>query len=264
MPGIRPIRIVFMAAALLVVALTPVFAQTSAQPSSQPLTPPIYLLEALRPLRVGDEVAGSLQRGDGQNFKDGSYLDLYLVRGVSGERLTLELDSNAFDAMMLLFDAFGNLVASDDDSGGNSNALLEYTLPAAGNYLVVATSWSASEGSYTLRRLDPAAILAQAQPIRVGESIEGTLAGSAVRYRLVLEGPGALEMIVRSEAFDTTLRLLDADGEEIAFDDDGFGEGTDSMLFQRLGAGTYYLVVDGFGFAEGPFELSTELFKPEN
>src|SRR5690606_37759845 len=51
----------------------------------QPLVVPHYYAFQLAELQPGAEVAGELTESDGQNFKDGSRVDLYVLGAVAGE-----------------------------------------------------------------------------------------------------------------------------------------------------------------------------------
>tara|TARA_R110002124_G_scaffold237026_2_gene402239 strand:- start:383 stop:2236 length:1854 start_codon:yes stop_codon:yes gene_type:complete len=80
------------------------------------------------------------------------------------------------------------------------------------------------------------------EAIRIGASVTGTLdeadaiaADEGYRYddyRFTARTGQRLDIIMRSEAFDTYLGLYSAesDADELQGDDDGFGEGTDSRL----------------------------------
>jgi hypothetical protein len=65
----------------------------------------------------------------------------------------------------------------DDDSGGGTDARLRFRVPATGSYYLVAQAYSEGEGggySLTLEVAAPARP-ATPQPIRVGETLSGTL-----------------------------------------------------------------------------------------
>ena len=81
-----------------------------------------------------------------------SYLtDRYRIFLRSGERLTLRLESSAFDAYLRLFNPSGTQVAFNDDGGGGNDALLSYTASTTGAFTIRATSFhQGSGGPYTL------------------------------------------------------------------------------------------------------------------
>jgi len=66
--------------------------------------------------------------------------------------LHIEMDSDSLDAYLELLDDKGNVVDTDDDSGGGTNALLT-TMVEAGTYYVVAKPFvdkGYAMGSYVL------------------------------------------------------------------------------------------------------------------
>lgn len=86
----------------------------------------------------------------------GAYYDHFFLVLYPGQTVTLAMNSTAFDAVLQLLDLTSPLdtvVASDDNSGGGTNALLSYTHPAsiATTYAVwAATSAQGQTGPYTL------------------------------------------------------------------------------------------------------------------
>jgi hypothetical protein len=98
--------------------------------------------------------------------------------------------------------------------------------------------------------------------IAVGETVEGELSADepAFAYTLTVEDLTDITATLISDDFDCYLVLLDEDGDEIAFDDDGAGS-LDSRITYSLDAGTYTLVAQSYGYrngsvgAEGEFTL---------
>ena len=61
------------------------------------------------------------------------------------------MTSDAIDPYLILLDADGQELVTDDDSGGNQNALIRIPLPRTGTYRVIANTYVfASEGEYLL------------------------------------------------------------------------------------------------------------------
>ena len=81
---------------------------------------------------------------------NGSYIDIYEVAGQAGDRITIELESDEFDAHLMV-NYRQQAVASDHDSGSLNNALIAITLPADGTYQVgVQAQQTGSLGRYRL------------------------------------------------------------------------------------------------------------------
>jgi uncharacterized protein (TIGR03437 family) len=102
-------------------------------------------------IAVGQTVNGTLSATSGRSAGcAGCYADLYQFTVSSAQPLVIGLNSTAFDAYLRVLDAGGATVATDDDSGGGTNALISRTF-AAGIYRVEATSYSSAKaGAYTL------------------------------------------------------------------------------------------------------------------
>lgn len=98
-------------------------------------------------LANGDCTVAMLDPSSGDN----SFVDPYRVTLPAPGTLTVELDSAAFDAFLVLASTdLQALVSLDDDSGGGTNARITTTI-AAGTYAVLANSFAPGEtGPYTL------------------------------------------------------------------------------------------------------------------
>ncbi|KQS55587.1 hypothetical protein ASG17_05815 [Brevundimonas sp. Leaf363] len=103
-------------------------------------------------LMVGGDVSGRLASGSSQ-LRSGEYADGYALRGRRGDRLDLRLTSTQFDPYLFITGPGDFTAANDDDDSGEdgTNSRLIVTLPADGEYRVVATSYKAGEtGGYRL------------------------------------------------------------------------------------------------------------------
>lgn len=84
---------------------------------------------------------------------DGFYADDYLVVLQPGQTLNLRMESTAVDAFLVLYDQFGDVIATDDDSAGGNNALLSYRNAGTSAALFIAeasTFDAGASGAYTL------------------------------------------------------------------------------------------------------------------
>ncbi len=95
-------------------------------------------------------VEGQLDRNS-EVMEDGSYFAAHPFEGTAGQRVVIDLASQAFDAYLLLLDSSGNKIAENDNADNSRNAQISIVLPATGNYIIIANSRNAGEtGSYTL------------------------------------------------------------------------------------------------------------------
>jgi uncharacterized protein (TIGR03437 family) len=105
---------------------------------------------AAQAINYGATINGSLAAGDVQTAA-GVYLDAYSFTGAAGDRVQIRMSSSAFDSFLLLNSNDGDFVIADDNSGGGQSALVDFTLPAAGTYVIIATSFAPNRtGDYTL------------------------------------------------------------------------------------------------------------------
>lgn len=109
-------------------ALLPLAA--SAQVSSQPLT-------------LGQTVSTTLTVSDPVYAERGTHYRGYSFSGAAGDRVELRVASESMDTYLILLGPDGLEVARDDDSGGNLDARVVVSLPSAGPYTLVATTFGA-------------------------------------------------------------------------------------------------------------------------
>ena len=74
----------------------------------------------------------------------------------AGQRLIVTMLSGDMDAYLRVVQRDGSTIASDDDGAGGTDARVEFEAPAAGDYLIVATTFSSGEeGSYQIHLHEP-------------------------------------------------------------------------------------------------------------
>jgi hypothetical protein len=245
-----------------------------------PLAQPVAALPAYRTGTIGDEPAGALD------------VDCYGVPVSAGQTVGFDVDAAelgyGFDALLRLFDAAGTELAvsedaTDPDSGlASSDPYIRHTFGAAGTYYV-AVSGSPNDayapfvevsgiggdtGGYTLRIRglgslgDTNGTLATAGPVippavvsaEVGDEPAGDLDVDLYRFT-VTAGQSAEFDIDADEAgsgLDAVVRLFDAAGTELAWNDDGVDPDTGAwsldpwLRYDFDAAGTYFLGVSGY------------------
>ena len=108
---------------------------------------------ASRFIGVGQSQQGSLTRSDVLRSSDSTYAQDWTIQGRAGQTITIDLESDAFDAYLMLLGPgiTGGRDFQDDDSGGSCNARLTATFPQTGEYeIVVNTADHYATGSFTL------------------------------------------------------------------------------------------------------------------
>lgn len=174
------------------------------------------------------------------------------VRTTDDNRYTLEvtelsevsiaLNSSNFDALL---EVSGNgVVVNDDDSGGNTNALVS-TLLEPGTYTLVAGSYGGN-GMFTLGvELSPMnGEMRSSGELRPGDEVNARLeSGHILSYELVIETGRQVRIDAGSGMVDTLLYLR---GNELNLVDDDGGENSNSLIEQHLEPGRYQLEVRSY------------------
>lgn len=101
-------------------------------------------------IATGQWVDGRLEPGD-ETREDGSYQDLHRFEVRAGERVTVTVESDDFDAILWVTGP-GSFSEFNDDAEGR-NPRISATLPAAGTYTAIVNSFGAgaTEGAYRIR-----------------------------------------------------------------------------------------------------------------
>ncbi len=222
---------------------------------------------AAAPIEMGGRAEGVLAETDRLDDDRDRFYDVYTFRGSAGQRISASLASPSFDAYLVL----GRMengrmvrVASDDDGGRGTDALLRRTLTEDGEYVLHASSFGPDgAGPYQLALEErPAPSAATRRPLAVGATARGELdegdftveSDGSYFEEWSFSGSAGQEVVVRmgSDDFDTYLsvgRMQDGEFRELGSNDDG-DEGTDSMLELTLPADGEY-VVRANSFAAG-------------
>lgn len=107
-------------------------------------------LPAIGTLTPGSEATG-LMSGDDPVVGDERRGQVWLLEATAGQRATIELRSDAFDAFLYVAGPGLDQPLSDDDSAGQLNSSITLTFPESGSYRVIASALDAMpSGPYTL------------------------------------------------------------------------------------------------------------------
>ena len=85
---------------------------------------------------------------------DSSY-DNWWFTAPPGTHINIILQSKEFNGYLGLYDALGNLVASDDNSYGDNDAQINMDLPSDGTFYIHVSTADLNKGNYTLSINDP-------------------------------------------------------------------------------------------------------------
>ena len=178
--------------------------------------------------------------------------------------------SDSLDTVLTLVDAGGMIVAQNDDRGdGSLNSQLVFQAPAAGQYSVeLGTFDGSSYGDLVLSMaLDPLAEVPfdfDAVERTPFAEYTGTIDGRETEFDYPLELAAGETILALAEAIngdlDTVLRLVGADGNPVALNDDrGDGSLNSAIAFTALEAGPYTLELRRYRSGESSGDFVLEL-----
>jgi hypothetical protein len=220
-------------------------------------------------LDLSDEPSGGGDVAYGETvvgILPGSGVHTWTFDGRGGDEVRIEMNAadsdGALDPYLDLYSPDDELLISDDDSGGNLNALIDYyILPQDGVYQIVASDISGNPGAYELTL--------KLTELRVAGSLEyGHVVTAALeeggRHHWLFEGQqGEVVTILMNaldEELDAYLELFAPTGERLITDDDS-GGGTDPAVVEFLlpASGAYRIVARGYDIEDaGGYTLQVE------
>ena len=191
------------------------------------------------------------------------YADFYQFEGRKDEIVTVRLErtpGSALDPVVALTDALLTEIASDDDSAGQQNSLInQFVLPEDGVYYVIATRYQreagTSTGPYrlTLTREGSAfeGVLPAVPRLDYGTATIGQVTDATPETLYAFIGSAGdviTASMLRSDGnLDPLLVLLDANQNELARDDDSGGSQNARIdRFTLPETGVYYLKATRF------------------
>lgn len=217
------------------------------------------LAQSAPPLSVGTGVEGQIADGDAVVAGDLYRYDDYSLSLRAGQRIEAVMRSDAFDAFLEVFRAGEETaIDSDDDGlGDGTDSRLRFTAEVSGAYVLRARPLSGLEGgdySLSLAERPPAGRAPRPTRIRLGQSLEGDLAGGdpetedglaydAFAFR-AREGD-RFRIDLTADAFDPVVRvgrLRGGEFDELAMNDDGPATGLNSSLFFVAPAAGDYII----------------------
>lgn len=188
----------------------------------------------------------------------------YTLQATTGQLLIANLSSEEFDPEVYVGQA-GATITSDDDSGGDNNALLAYVVQADGTYEFTVDAWSSdAAGAFTLQ-VD----VVEPTMLPFGETVTMTPPDAETLFMYgVIEATADTVVHINASTTnpegedDMLVVLIGTDGQEIERDDD---DGPDNnALIRRVvlpDNGLYLVQVSSFGrddFIIDPVEILVE------
>jgi hypothetical protein len=206
-----------------------------------------FSIDGATPVALDEPVEGGLDSADD--------IDVFVFEAVDGELYEIRVSAGTMDdPTVTLYDADGLQLAYNDDSAGSLEPLLYWQAPSTDPFYLEVGGYGA--GSYTLTIAvsdsvdDHADSLAGATEVEMGAAVDGVLdydgdvdlfVFDAVEDELYELGvwPGTLA--------DPTLTLYDADGLQMAYNDDSAGSLAPRLHRRAESTGPLYVEVAGYG-----------------
>ncbi len=209
-------------------------------------------------IAYGDSVRGRIDNPDSGV--------MYYFEAQRGDSVTISAESNAMDVYLRLADSNGDLLAENDDvSGNNTNARINFDVPADGQYVVVVLGYD--PGAYVLSVLADGGSSSggATQPTSDGTTLNygDQVSGQAfnmdkpVTYLFSGNANDHITINVSSDSVDTYLVLADSAGNTLAENDDISSDDVNSQIDYTLPANGDYLI-GVFAYEAGPFTLGLE------
>jgi hypothetical protein len=173
--------------------------------------------------------------------------------------------NGSLDSFLVLTNAGGQEIASDDDSGGGQNAALQnFVIPADGTYYIIATRADREQGKTVGRFKLEFQALGNAfdgvqpgvQRITYGTTITGRIDDTTPEVLYAFRGEAGdivtLSMNRGDGDLDAQLSLLNSDQKQLVLDDDsGGGQNARIARYVLPKAGIYYVKAARFSGKDG-------------
>lgn len=205
--------------------------------------------------------------------------DIFAISLQAGQNYVFTLNRAASaglsDPVLRLLGSSGSVIATNDDFGGSLNSRISYTASSSGTFYLDARGYGSNTGSYTLASTGtpPAATDDYRDSVTdLSAPLGALVAGTASSGRIETSGDKDLFSftVAAGETYvfnlsnasgsgslaDPLLRLLDANGGQIAINDD-FGGGRNSQItYTAAASGTVYLEAGGYQTGTGAYTLA--------
>jgi hypothetical protein len=200
-------------------------------------------------------------------------IDWYVFRIPEDGAFVTMFTTGSMDTLMELHDADGTMLADDDDSGDNANAMIKVALPA-GEYYLRVSEYDGAFGTYGIQltairpnaadQYEPDDDRGQARSIELdGQPQLRSFSHPADQdwVLMTVTTQGTYSIHTRATArndLDTYIELYDARGNKLDEDDDS-GDAYDALLQVDLEPGSYYIKItqlDSHVPGDGQYELT--------
>jgi len=222
---------------------------------------------ALTSAQGGNGVLG----GSDPRDSSGSFYDDYRFRLDAGQRIRAAASRPSGSQLDPVLEVYGpgggQALAANDDGGGFPNALLEFTAPRSGTYVVRVRSYGNSTGAYDFRiepltQLSATVSLGAVNNGRFDNSVPRNGSVHYIDYEVQLRAGQDIVLRMSSDAFDTVIQVFAAGsegGSPLAVNDDFGGTLNSALLFRAPRDGTYIVRATELSHGDGAFVLRSTI-----
>lgn len=209
-------------------------------------------------VRLGDRLEASLGSGDA-SLATGELADYYVLSATPGSSYTVQMASTAVDSFLMITGPNGESL-TNDDSGGSLDSEVVITPTSAGDWTIVATTYSPGmSGAYELKVLPPTrpsvAVPGAAPATGTDRTEHGALAaGDSTltsgeffdEYDFDWPAGTAIHLEANSTTFDTYLILRTPSGRQTDNDDRRPGDLNAAIDFVVTEPGPHRVLVTSY------------------
>jgi len=167
-------------------------------------------------------------------------LALHYVKLTAGTMYAIDILDADFTAGLVLEDLFGNVLATDMDYYDDLYGIIMFTPRTSGEYRLTVESKSGTPGFYSIRVREMPMVV----DVRSELTPSNPMAQDAFMsvHPLSMTAGRRYVMDLRSDEFDTFLKVLDPQGVIVAFADEGDATRTRRVVFTPTRTATYHIV----------------------
>lgn len=183
---------------------------------------------------------------------------VYLVQFQGGKRYRLEMSGKEVDSFLVVQDAASKQLAFNDDGAGFPNALLTFDVIKGATYKVFAAAFrKTGEFNLTIKEDGEAKVHDVGSGLKLKGKYTPPTGPQNFLVNLAQGKTYVIDLITANpKEFDPFLRILDAEGKELAHDDDGGGIPNARLTFTPPTTGVYQLQARAFlNMGSGEFTL---------
>lgn len=209
--------------------------------------------------QVGFSEEGTVALGTVNNSLTGNEGDIYRFYAAAGTIINVRV-SSGIDTVAEIRDANGSTLAFDDDSGGDYNPLLRYTLPADGNYALLIRPYSAGNtGAYSVTTtLEEPSIPAASAPSTLTSGSYSDFIDSDAGDRFSFSASaGTFIYVAVTSDLDTVAEIYGSSGDQLAYNDDSNNTYNPYIAYELPYTGSYVLVIRPYSSGvRGPYQFA--------